>query len=201
MKLFAIISAILATLTGCQTIPPAQAPSVRSEQTLAVALAAVDAFLAFESAQGTNLPPSVRVAAAAVRRDAARAIVTANTLRMAYKSNRTPGGEANLLTALAVVESIVGQVRVWMPSTTASGLASQRYHTRELADEAAAHGSVQTTQSFAVLVPLIIDLSREVFKAVNAAREAAKQVAEWSAQQDAEFTLKISNVTSQAHWK
>lgn len=187
-------------LTACATIQPGSQPlAVNAERTLTISLAAMDSFLRFESAHRSELPPSVAAIAAAVRRDAPKALVSANATRMAYKLNRD-GGEVNLLTALAVVESLVGQVRVWLPPTTASGVASARGHTSELEAEALGHDA-RTTGSFIVLVPIFVDLAKEIFKAVNESRAAAKQSAEWSAADDSAFAAKLALTLNLTHWK
>jgi hypothetical protein len=185
-------------IAGCATVQPgSQSAEVQAERTLTIALASIDSFLRFEAAHRSDLPASVAAIAIAVRRDAPRALTSANVTRMAYKSNRS-GGEASLWTALAVVESLVGQVRVWLPQTPAGSSAVQRRHTLEL--EAEAKPS-QAPGSFTMLVPLFVDLAKEIFKAVNESRAAAAQSAEWTPQQDAAFAAKLATTLQLPHWQ
>jgi hypothetical protein len=200
MKTITAALLALVLITGCATVQPgSQNAEVQAERTLVISLASIDSFLRFESAHRSELPPSVAAIARAVRQDAPKALSSANTTRMAYKSNRS-GGEASLWTALAVVESLVGQVRVWLPTTTASGSGERRRHTLELEAEARGHDA-KTTGSFVLLVPLFVDLAKEVFKAVNESRAAAAQNAEWSAEQDAAFAAKLTATMALPHWK
>lgn len=194
-------------LTACATVQPGnQTAEVNAERTLTVSLAAIDSFLRFEAAHRAELPPSVALVAAALRRDAPKALVSANTTRMAYKLNRGASGEANLLTALAVVESLTGQTRVWInPATVAAG-GPARSHTRELEAEAKQkhlprEQEGRTPGSWAALVPLFSDLAVQIFKAVNESRAAAKQSEEWSPEADAAFAAKLTLTTSLPHWK
>ena len=200
MKRFLCLLLPAALFVACATVQPgSQSAEVQAERTLTISLAALDSFLRFESAHRAELPPSVAVIAAAVRRDAPRALTSANTTRMAYKSNRS-GGEASLWTALAVVDSLVGQVRVWLPPTTASAAEKVRRHALELEAEARSHDG-KTTGSFILLVPLFVDLAKEVFKAVNESRAAAAQSAEWTGEQDAAFAAKLTLTVNSPHWK
>lgn len=197
--LFLLPFALALLISGCATVQPGnQSAAVQAERTLTISLAALDSFLRFESAHRAELPPSVAAIAAAVRRDAPRALTSANTLRMAYKANRS-GGEANLFTALAVVESLVGQVRVWVPQTVAAEPGRPRRHTLELDAEAASFD--RTPGSWSLLIPIIVDLSREVFRAVNESRAAARQNAEWTAAEDAAFAAKLAATVALPHWQ
>lgn len=184
-------------ISGCSTVQRgSQTAEVRAEQTLTIALAAVDSFLAFELRRRAEVPESVRKVAASVRASAPQAFQSANRLRLTYKLNRSAENEANLLTALALVESIVGEVRVWVPASSAGTASPLGALIRE-----AEASKVQTTASWTVLIPVFVDLAREIYATVNKAREAARQDAEWTAVQDADFATRLSALTSSPHWQ
>lgn len=198
MKLFtAALAAVI--LTACSTVRPgSQSAEVRAEQTLAVSLAALDSFVAFENRRRADVPPLVRDIAARVRREAPKALDSANALRLAYKGSRNAQNEANLLTALNVVDALVGEIRVWVPSTSASGPGNRSID--KLMQEAAASKAV-TTQSWTVLVPVFIDLAKEIYFVVNRTREAVKQDQEWNLQQEADFAAQLTALKSAPHWR
>lgn len=189
----------LLTLSACSTVRPgSQSAEVRAEQTLAVSLAALDSFVAFEHRRRADVPPLVRDIAARVRREAPKALVSANALRLAYKGSRNAQNEADLLTALSVVDALVGEIRVWIPATTASG--PGRNAVADLIREAQA-SKVVTTESWVALVPVFIDLAREIYAIVLRTREAVKQDREWSSAEDFEFAQKLALLPTLAHWK
>lgn len=197
--LLAILAAL--TLSACSTVRPgSQTSEVRAEQTLAVSLAALDSFVTFEHRRRADVPPLVRDIAARVRREAPKALDSANALRLAYKGNRSAANEAGLLTALAVVDALVGQIRVWVPATTNSGQSSSGLVVHDLMREAAA-SKVVTTESWVALVPVFIDLAREIFAVVNRTREAVKQDREWTLAEEAGFAAKLHNLKTAEHWK
>ncbi len=197
-RLAFILLSLAAILTGCATVKPGnQSAVVRSEQTLSIALAAVDSFLAFESKRRADVPASVQDVAARIRGKAPAAFESANRLRLAYKSNRIAGNEADLMAALAVVEAIVGEVRVWVPATSA-GVATSPV--AALVREAEAN-RVETAGSWALLIPVFVDLAKEIYITVNRAREASKQDAEWGLEQEADFAARLSATRSATHWK
>ena len=196
-SIFAILC--LLTLSGCVTPRPGnQTVEIRAEQVLAVSAAALDSFLAFEHRRRADVPPLVRDVARRVRLEAPKALDSANALRLAYKGNRTPQNEAGLLTALAMVETIVAEIRVWVPATSAGGPGNSAVD--QLRREAAASRTV-TAQSWAVLVPVFIDLAREVFAVINRTREAAKQDAEWNLAQESDFAARLSAFKTAEHWR
>lgn len=198
MKLFAAVLAAL-TLSACSTIRPgSQSAEVRAEQTLAVSLAALDSFVAFEHRRRADVPPLVRDIAARVRREAPKALDSANALRLAYKGSRNAQNEANLLTALNVVDALVGEIRVWVPSTSASGPGQSSV--ADLIRESQA-SKVVTTESWVALVPVFIDLAREVWAVVNRTREAVNQNAEWDLRAEADFAAKLSALRTAEHWR
>lgn len=195
--LLAILAAL--TLSACSTVRPGgQTSEVRAEQTLAVSLAALDSFVAFEHRRRADVPPLVRDIAARVRREGPKALDSANALRLAYKGSRNAQNEANLLTALSVVDAIVGEIRVWVPSTSASGPGQSSV--ADLIRESAA-SKVVTTESWVVLVPVFIDLAREVWAVVNRTREAVKQDQEWNLQQEADFAAQLTALKAAPHWR
>lgn len=195
-----ILAAItLCLLAACATVKPGnQSAEVRAEQTLSVSLAALDSFLAFEHRRRADMPPLVRDVAARVRLNAPKALDSANALRLAYKGNRSEDNRAGLLTALAVVESLVAEIRVWVPVTSASGPGASPV--ADLIREARASQTV-TTESWVALVPVFIDLAREVWSVVNRTREAAKQDREWTLAEEADFAAKLSALKTAEHWR
>lgn len=192
---------LLPLISGCSTVHPgSQTAEVRAEQTLAVSLAALDSFVAFEHRRRVDVPALVRDVAYKVRLEAPKALDSANALRLAYKKNRTPQNAADLLTALAVVDAMVSEIRVWAPAATKSGGISRSLVVDDLIHEARASQTL-TTQSWVALVPVFVDLAREVYRVVNQVREATKQNAEWDMQQEADFAAKLSNLKTALHWK
>ena len=189
----------LCLLAACATVRPGnQSAEVRAEQTLSVSLAALDSFVAFEHRRRADVPPLVRDVAARVRLNAPRALDSANALRLAYKGNRTAANEAGLLTALAMVETLVAEIRVWVPATTASGIGASPV--ADLIRESRASQTV-TAQSWVALVPVFVDLAREVFAVVNRTREAVKQDAEWTLAEEADFAVKLAALKTAEHWR
>ena len=189
----------LCLLTACATVRPGnQSAEVRAEQTLSVSLAALDSFVAFEHRRRADVPALVRDVAARVRLNAHRALDSANALRLAYKGNRTAANEAGLLTALAVVESLVSEIRVWVPATSASGPGASPV--ADLIREARASQTV-TAQSWVALVPVFVDLAREIYAVVNRTREAVKQDAEWTLAEEADFAVKLAALKTAEHWR
>jgi hypothetical protein len=189
----------LCLLTACATVRPgSQSAEVRAEQTLSVSLAALDSFVAFEHRRRADVPPLVRDVAARVRLNAPRALDSANALRLAYKGNRNAKKKAGLLTSLAVVESLVSEIRVWVPTTSASGPGASPV--ADLIREARASQTV-TAQSWVALVPVFVDLAREVFAVVNRTREAVKQDAEWTLAEEADFAVKLAALKTAEHWR
>jgi hypothetical protein len=196
IKGFAVILSLV--LAGCATVQPnSQLPLVRTEQTLTVALAAVDSFLSFEYRRRADVPKEVQEIASRVRSKAVGAFESANRLRIAYKVNRSAENEASLLTALSVVDALVGEVRVWVPKATASGTGSA---TENLVAEAESSRTV-STGSWVALVPVFVDLAREVYVMVNKAKDAAKQNAEWDLAAEEAFAARLSAIKTAAHWK
>lgn len=189
---------------GCSTVRPgSQSAEVRAEQTLAVSLAALDSFVAFEHRRRADVPPLVRDIAARVRREAPKALDSANALRLAYKGNRSAENKAGLLTALAVVDALVGEIRVWVPATSANGAIPKPASgstVQALIAEARASQTV-TAQSWVALVPVFVDLAREVWSVVNRTREAARQDSEWDLPQEADFAAKLTALKAAPHWK
>lgn len=199
MKSITLACLLPILLAACATTRPgSQTAEVRAEQTLAVSLAALDSFVAFEHRRRADVPPLVCDVARRIRSEAPKALDSANNLRLAYKSNRTAANEANLFTALAVVDSMLAEIRVWVPATSASG-PDNRVVDR-LIREAAASKTV-TAQSWTVLVPVFIDLAKEIYLVVNRTREAVRQDREWDLQQEADFAAKLAGLKTAPHWR
>jgi hypothetical protein len=195
--ILAIIAACL--LSACVTTKPgSQTAEIRAEQVLAVSVNALDSFIAFEHRRRDDVPPLVRDVARRIRLEAPKALDSANNLRLAYKANRTAANEANLFTALAVVDSLLSEIRVWVPATSASG-PDNRVVDR-LIREASGSKTV-TAQSWTVLVPVFIDLAKEIYLVVNRTREAVKQSAEWSLQREADFAAQLAGLKTAPHWR
>lgn len=204
-----ILALPLLFLSACVTPRPgSQTAEIRAEQVLAVSAAALDSFVAFEFRRRADVPPLVRDVARRIRLEAPRALDSANNLRLAYKGNRSAQNEAGLLTALAMVETLVSEIRVWVPATAASetitsGRADWKTVTASadaLTREAAAI-KIVTAQSWAVLVPVFIDLAREVYAVVNRTREATQQSAEWTLAEEADFAAKLAGFKTAQHWR
>jgi len=196
--LLTLLASVLA-LCGCLHTQPGETSAViRAEQILSVGLGSVDSFLAFELRRRADLPKEVRHVAAQMRAKALAAFETANRLRLAYKVNRTAENRASLMTALAVAEALVAEIRVWAPASTAgSGKASA---VDALVAEANA-SQTQSTGSWVAVVPVVIDLAREVWVTVSRVREAAKQTAEWNVIQEEAFALRLATARTAAHWR
>lgn len=195
--ILAILAAL--TLSACSTVRSGSQPlAVRSEQVLAVSLAALDSFVAFEHRRRADVPALVRDVAYRVREEAPKALDSANALRLAYKGNRSAENKAGLLTALAVVDALVGEIRVWVPATSASGPGHSEL--AALVREAEA-SKVVTAQSWVALVPVFVDLAREIYRVVNQVRETTKQDQEWSLSQEADFAAQLTNLKTAAHWQ
>jgi len=193
----------LCLLTACATPRQGQTVEIRAEQVLAVSLSALDSFTSFEHRRRADVPPLVRDVAARVRLNAPKALDSANALRLAYKGNRNAQNQAGLLTALAVVESLVSEIRVWVPATTASGVIPKSVSgstVQSLIAEARASQTV-TAQSWVALVPVFVDLAREIYAVVNRTREAVKQDAEWTLAEEADFAVKLSALKTAEHWR
>lgn len=186
-------------MSGCSTVKPGnQSAEVRAEQTLSVSLSALDSFVAFEHRRRADVPALVRDVAARVRLNAPKALDSANALRLAYKGNRSADNKAGLLTALAVVESLIAEIRVWVPATTAS--APSASPVADLIREARA-SQTTTTQSWVALVPVFVDLAREIYAVVNRTKEAVKQDAEWGLAEEADFAVKLAGLKTAPHWR
>ena len=190
----------LCLLAACVTPRQGQTVEIRAEQVLAVSLSALDSFTAFEHRRRSDVPALVRDVAYRVRLEAPKALDSANALRLAYKGNRNAENQAGLLTALAVVESLVSEIRVWVPVTTKSPQNSSNLVIDDLIRESRASQTV-TAQSWVALVPVFVDLAREVFAVVNRTREAVKQEAEWTLAEEADFAVKLAALKTAEHWR
>jgi len=119
-----IIGALLvAVLCGCAALQPGADPIVvRTEQTISVAYGTFDTFTKLDNDNRdlfkTKIPAvhqfaewlRVKVGQPPTPRGISL-IESANRVKVAYKSNRTPENKANLVTALASLESIVAETQ------------------------------------------------------------------------------------------
>ncbi len=189
----------LALIVGCATVQPgSQFDEVKAEQTLAVSLAALDSFVSFEARNRSQLPVAVRDIAAKVRAEAPKALESAQRVRLAYKLNRSAANESGVMTALSVVDALVGEARVWIPAASASGRGNS--HVNQLVLEAESSKTATTASPLVILLPMLIDLAKEVYGAVNAARTAAAQAAEWTPAQEVEFAARLASVRTTSYW-
>jgi hypothetical protein len=58
-----------------------------------------------------------------------------------------------------------------------------------------------TAQSWVALVPVFIDLAREIYAVVNRTRETAKQDREWTLAEEADFAVKLAALKTAEHWR
>jgi len=58
-----------------------------------------------------------------------------------------------------------------------------------------------TAQSWVALVPVFVDLAREIYAVVNRTREAVKQDAEWTLAEEADFAVKLAALKTAEHWR
>lgn len=194
-----ILSLLCGSFAGCATVQPGnQTVEVRAEQTLSIALSALDSFLAFESKRRGDVPAEVRDIASRIRSRAPMALLSANNLRLAYKNSRTKEKEVSVLGALGIVDALVGEIRVWVPKSVSSGVDGS--NVQRLLNESKAH-ETPSVGSWVVLVPVFVDLAREIYKVVNEARKSAKQDAEWTADEDNAFGVKLQSTITADHWK
>lgn len=196
-----LLPLLLLTLSGCVTPKPgSQTAEVRAEQVLSVSLAAIDSFLSFEARRRADVPAEVKAIATRIRTTAPQVFLTANNLRIAYKKNRTGQNEASLITALALVESLVAEIRVWVPATSSGGVDAHDSPVSVLIRESRA-SRVQTSSSMVALIPVFIDLAREIYAVVNSVRESAKQDQEWTPEQEADFAVRLNAIRTALHWR
>jgi hypothetical protein len=96
----------VAVTTGCVALK-GDPVIIRAEQSIQMGFATCDAFVRFEYKNNKNgeLGADVRKAAERIRRYAPGWIESANAILRAYKHNKTDENKANLITALAVIET------------------------------------------------------------------------------------------------
>jgi len=58
-----------------------------------------------------------------------------------------------------------------------------------------------TTQSWVALVPVFVDLAREIYAVVNRTNETVKQDAEWGLAEEADFAFKLAGLKTAPHWR
>jgi hypothetical protein len=93
---------------------------------------------------------------------------------------------------------LVAEIRVWVPAASASG--SGASPVADLIRESRASQTV-TAQSWIALVPVFVDLAREIYAVVNRTREAVKQDAEWTLAEEADFAVKLAALKTAEHWR
>lgn len=200
MKIAPLISLVLLMLSGCAAVQPgADALLVRTEQSEAIGLVTVDAALRFESENREALPVAVRKAAAGVRSHAARAFVSLDDVRLAYKAGTA--SESKVLVAMAVVEELVSQVIWWTGELNGSpAVRPDVSPTQMLLIEAETYDS-ESPAAWATAVPLVITLAKEVYTLVLSVKESLGQDRAWTADEAAKFRSKLMTTVVQPHWR
>ena len=122
------IAVLCLVLAGCATLDPGQDPvAVRAEQTTVIAFDVLDTFVNWERTNEFLVGPDVNRFADEIRRQAPVWLTAARELTKTYKANRTPANKANLLTALAVLETAMSQAQRVMANSTNSNLKLNPY--------------------------------------------------------------------------
>lgn len=104
----ALAAFALALLLGCAGVKPGNDPVVvHAEQTIAIAFSTCDAFVCYEHVNNADgqLGQDVRLAAERIRKYAPQWIEGAQSILRAYKASRADENRANLITALATLET------------------------------------------------------------------------------------------------
>jgi len=112
MKRFAITLLLLPLLlAGCfATLDKNADPVVvNAERAMEIARVTLDAFVRFEYRQRAKCPPEVQDAAERIRQHAPEWFNRAMRLKLAYKQNRDAQNRANLLTAIAVLQTAASE--------------------------------------------------------------------------------------------
>lgn len=95
---------------GCTTLQPGADPLVvNAERSIEVSRVTLDAFLKFEFSNREKCPAEVQAAAEAIRVKAPEWFRRAHRVKLAYKQNRGPDQKADLLTALAVLQTAASE--------------------------------------------------------------------------------------------
>jgi hypothetical protein len=119
---YLLAMALAISVTGCATLNPGADPVVvRAEQSIKVAFDTFDTFLKMEKSNQARIRdkvPAVHEFAEWLRAPGPNGsprgiaiIESANTVKNAYKRNRSPENKANLISALAAVEAAVSQTQ------------------------------------------------------------------------------------------
>lgn len=117
MKRFAIWLLLLPLLVavGCVTLQPGADPVVvNAERTIEVARVTLDSFVRFEFNHRAKCPLAVQDAAERIRREAPAWFERALRLKAAYKQNRGPDQKADLLTAVAVIQTAAAESATYL---------------------------------------------------------------------------------------
>jgi hypothetical protein len=120
MKHFNLVAqgALLALLVSCAAIQPGNDPVVvNAERVTASAVEVFDGLFRTEFANHAVIrarAPQVASGVNQLRQVAPQAIATARAATQAYKNNRTSENKANVATALAVLQALLDQARVYL---------------------------------------------------------------------------------------
>lgn len=198
MKRRDFIFCALLSAVGCKTLNSGTNVEIHAEQTLSIALSSLDSFLLFEYKRRGDLPKEVQDIAARLRRYVPQALVTANNLRLSYKNNRSAEKAVSVTSALAMVDSFVGEIRVWIPKSVSGRVGTGNID--KLIQESAGVNST-SVGSWVVLVPIFVDLAREVYKVVKETKASLNQTQEWSDMEDTAFSVRLQTLLVSDHWK
>jgi predicted outer membrane protein len=109
---------LVAFLIGCAQLQPGSDPVVvDAERTTAVALATMDTLLQIEwnnKALLLKVNPAVHTYAEYIRLNGQHYLLTARALTLAYKNNRSASNQANLSSAIALLNSIDAQAQTYI---------------------------------------------------------------------------------------
>jgi len=116
MKFLAtLILVIPLLLTGCQSLQPGADPVVvNAERSIEVARATLDSFVRFEYLNRGKCPPEVQQAAEHIRKHAPGWFDRVLRLKAVYKANRGADQKADLLTAMAVLQTAAAEAATFL---------------------------------------------------------------------------------------
>ena len=195
MKSCIVITSLL-LLAGCATLQKGADPvAVKAEQSESIALAVIDQALLFEYTNREQVPQAVQDVASRVRKEAPKAFVSLDRVRVAYKVGGTDA--ATLLKALNVVDALVGEVKWWTADSAKAGLAG--YEIDLIVAEA--NANKDASQSWVAALPLFIDLGKSVYSLVLDVKASLSQNAAWTAIEDEAFRKRLLNTITQDHWR
>lgn len=185
---------------GCKTLQGDADPiAVRAEQTLSIALVSVDQALRFEfeNRNSQDFPEWVTGVAHSIRKDAAKAFMSADRVRVAYKQG---GADANtLLKAINVVDALVGEIKWWVPHQFAESNVTGSEVDLLLSEALVVKSN--TSANWIAAVPMFIDLGRTIYSLALEVKDSLGKDRAWTPTQDAEFRAKLLKTITQEHWK